>query len=266
MQLAQQRHKLPGIVSYYLAEQLTSASLMASFLKGEERIQLFIEGSGAINYLYAEALQTGEVRGYAHYNKDIANTTNGDFLELLGPSILRVTKILYNKSEPVTGIVELEHGNLADDVSNYYLMSEQIPTALVLDVGLDDQGLITYSGGIIIQALPGAEIEDIKIVYDKLKEIHSLERYFKAEFSTEEILSDILPFEFQKIAGTLVDFFCRCSKEKFMAKLLLLGMDEILKMREDNHHEMVCHYCNEHYHLTETDFDRLIDESLAKQN
>ena len=45
---------------------MSAASLIASGLKGEERIQLIARGKGEVKTVYAEALQLGEVRGYLH--------------------------------------------------------------------------------------------------------------------------------------------------------------------------------------------------------
>jgi molecular chaperone Hsp33 len=266
MQTAQSRHKLPGIVGYYLAELMTGNSLMASFLKGEERLVVLIEGDGVLNHLYSEALHTGEVRGYATYETKALKLPTKSFHELTGKAFLKVSKILYNRTEPVNSILEMEHEHIADDLTNYYFQSEQVPTAMIIDVGMDESGKVKYSGGLIIQAMPGATKDDIKMVYDKFVEVTSLEKYFIEDYNTDQMLAELLPFEHKKIAGTLIDFFCRCSKEKIITKLLTLGMDEILKMREDRHYEIVCHYCNEHYLLSEADFDRLIDESLAKKN
>jgi redox-regulated HSP33 family molecular chaperone len=42
---AQERHGLDGVPSLVLARTITGATLMASFLKGEERMVLSLEGS-----------------------------------------------------------------------------------------------------------------------------------------------------------------------------------------------------------------------------
>ena len=92
---------------------MTGATLMASFLKGEERIVVTADGDGQVKSVYAEALHAGEVRGYSNLNGDKSEEANSP----LGDGILKVQRILYGKQEPVTGIVELRKGDVTSDMS-----------------------------------------------------------------------------------------------------------------------------------------------------
>lgn len=260
-QTAQRRHQLEAVGAVLLARALSAASMMASFLKGEERVIVEAKGSGFIRTVYAEALQVGEVRGYVEYNP----RTNGHTAPL-GAGILQVRKVLYNKSEPITGIVELSTGNITTDLAHYFWQSEQIPTGVRLDVTLDTDHQINCSAGIIVQALPGAAPDTIRTIYDFLRQIGSLCELVNAGYNAEEITRQTVPGDITIFRTTPVDFFCRCSKERFKALLLGIGEHEIVQMRKDGHNELVCQYCGERYYLTDADFEELLNELRAPNN
>jgi len=258
---AQQRHQLDAVGAVLLARAVSAASMMASFLKGEERVIVEAKGSGFIRTVYAEALQVGEVRGYVEYNP----RTNGHAAPL-GAGILQVRKVLYDKAEPITGIVELCTGNITTDLAHYFWQSEQIPAGVRLDVTLDDHQSVECSAGIIVQALPGAAPDTVRTIYDFLRQIGSLCELVKSGYNAEEITRQTLPGEVVIFRTTPVDFFCRCSKERFKEMLLSLGAEEIIHMRRDHHNELVCQYCGERYYLTEQDFEELLGHLRASNN
>jgi molecular chaperone Hsp33 len=88
----------------------------------------------------------------------------------------------------------------------------------------------------------------------------------KQEKTPEEIISEVLPFEYTVIDSTQVDFFCRCSKDKFINSLVTFPHKMIVEMEENNENELVCQYCNAHYNLEKEDFEKLKEITLAKSN
>jgi molecular chaperone Hsp33 len=260
-QHAQQRHRLEPVGAVLLARALSAASMMASFLKGEERIIVEAKGDGFIRTVYAEALQIGEVRGFVEY----ASAADG-CSSALGTGILQVRKILYNKAEPIVGIVELRAGNITTDLAHYFWQSEQIPTGVRLDVTLDDQQRIECAAGILVQALPGARREQLRYIYDFLQNIGTLCELVKAGYTAEEIARQTLPGDAEIFSSTPMDFFCRCSKERFKEMLLSIGEQELLEMRACGQNELVCQYCGERYYLDDSDFEELLSQLRAPKN
>lgn len=263
---AQQRHKLTSIPAVYLAKQLTAASLMAVFLKGEERITLEAVGNGPISLIYAQAIQVGEVRGFIDYEPDLENKSYSKLSDFLGEGIYRVTRVLYDKNEPLTGVIELSEGDISNDLTNYLLQSEQIPSIVILDVDIDNDGIITYSTGLILQVLPGVTTEEFLNIYNQIKKVKSLNDIFYNYDSLEESLTKILPFPFKVIKHDIIDFFCRCSKNNFIEKLITLDYKEIKEMQAEGHNELVCNYCNEHYYLNDEDFTKILTIIMSKNN
>ncbi|MDZ4746810.1 MAG: Hsp33 family molecular chaperone HslO [bacterium] len=259
---AQERHALEPLRALMLARGLTSASLMASFLKGEERIAIDMTGDGPVRRVFTEALQVGEVRGFAVLNSE----PDPEAKSPLGNGLLKVQRVLYGKHEPITGIVELRRGDVTSDLSYYLTQSEQIPSTFVLDVEFDDKDIITQSAGLLIQAMPGARPEDIFRVYDTIDYLGRLTQFINDGYSAEDILRQVLPSEVEIMGTSPVDFFCRCSMDKFKGMLLTLGYEEIAGMEREGHTELVCQYCNNRYHLTEADFAELKMQLLVPRN
>lgn len=263
---AQTNHHLSHYQAGLLGRALSSASLLSSFLKGEERIIIELEGSGPISKIFAEALQVGEVRGYVNYDKTFNFESIESISELLGIGVLKVSKVMYNKREPIMGIVPLMKGDVSSDITEYFSSSEQIPSIVILDVSFDETGIIRQSGGLIIQAMPGFTTDALKIIYNKLMKINKLTQFFDEGLTPLETMKQVLPFEFDLIASSQLDFFCRCSKEAFLDKLMSLDLKDIEEMKDSNENELVCQYCNTHYYIEAEDFNKMITEMRAKRN
>jgi molecular chaperone Hsp33 len=263
---AQKRHNTDWIGSFLLARTMSAAAMMANFLKGEERIIVELKGKGPVSSVYGEAMSIGENRGFVSYSPDISDKPIENIGEALGAGVINVTRILYDRPEPVQSILPLQKGDVATDLAYYYQMSEQIPSAVILDVDFNEDGIISHSGGLIVQALPGTTQEELEEVYSHLVGIDSLVRYFDDDKNPRDILEEILPFEFEVVRSSQLDFLCRCSKDSFISRLKTLSVDEIKDMQEKNDNELVCRYCNEHYYLEPGDFDTLIEEMQATRN
>lgn len=253
---AQERHGLDPMAAMVLARTMTGASLMASFLKGEERMVVSLEGDGLVRSVTAEALQVGEVRGYLSLNRNPVE----DRATPLGKGLLRVQRVLYGEYEPVMGIVELRRGDVTSDLGYYLTQSEQIPSAFVIDVAFDAE-VIRQSVGLVVQAMPGARAEDIFKLYDAIDYLGRLSEYADAGYTPKDILQQIMPTDIEVVASSPVDFFCRCSLDRFTSALMTLNVEEIVQMQKEDQRELVCQYCSAKYLLSDSDFDRLINRT-----
>jgi molecular chaperone Hsp33 len=174
--------------------------------------------------------------------------------EVLGKGFFKVSKVLYDKSDTVTGIISLVKGDISSELASYFEQSEQIVTSVNLGATINDKAEIEHCGGIIVQAMPGASISDIVAVQRSIEDLPSIEELLDDGYSPEEILKQAMPFDIDIVNNTPVDFFCRCSLEKFMDNLLVLGKTEIESMKNEQQYELICKYCNSMYYLSEEDF------------
>ncbi len=262
--VAQEKHNLENLPALLLARTLTAASLNAAFLKGEERLIIETESNGPISRIYAEALHIGEIRGYIRVNGDLSKVEK--LSDTLGLGLMKVTRVLYGQVEPIQGIIPLMKGDITTDFAYYFSQSDQIPTSVILDVDFDDNEKIIKSSGLLLQALPGASDSEILALNNHIKKYEKLNNLFDEEYNLEAILNEILPFEFNIIKTSPVDFYCRCSKEKFMNQIMALGIKEVKSMKQDNANELVCQYCESKYYLEKDDFDLIIQDLQAHLN
>ncbi|MEX0686280.1 MAG: Hsp33 family molecular chaperone HslO [Balneolales bacterium] len=264
---AQRRHHLSLLNTVLLGRALTGVMLLASNLKAEERVQLRIEGSGPIGMLIAEATSHGEIRGYvSNSTAELDYTQTQDLGEGFGAGILTFSKVLYNEAQPITGTVELIKGNVTEDIAYYLLQSEQIASAISLDVGIDEHGNVEQAGGVFIQAMPNAP----DMMKDKLEEnvrnMPVLNTLFKQDVYIDDLLQRLSqPYEVKELDRFPVHFFCRCNKARFKSALAMVNIEE-LKDMDDQSQELVCHYCNEQYVITKEEIQKIIQDAQVRHN
>lgn len=263
---AQLRHNLEAIPAYFLAKTLAASTLLSAFLKGEERVSVEIDGSNYITKIYSESIQVGETRGFIRVNKNYDVNLLKRMDDALGKGKIKVSRILYNRTEPIIGITELAQGDISTDLAYYFSQSEQIPSAVLLDASIDENGKISQSGGIIIQAMPQAPLKEIVRITERLYDLPPISKLLAEGATIEEIIREATDFDFEIIKHSPVDFYCRCSKESFLTHLVALGADEIRDMKKQGQTELVCQYCNQKYVIDENDFERILTEIQAKSN
>jgi molecular chaperone Hsp33 len=265
---AQEKHHLSPLAAVLLGRAMAGASLMSIFLESEERIILDFSGNGPAEKVYAESLQLGEVRGYVQNPQCVLDFTQPDISlgDGLGVGLMRVSRVLYSQYEPITGIVELQKGDISTDLAYYLTQSEQIPTALLLDVSINAEGMVEQAGGLMVQAMPGAPEHRVLTMHESLKNIENLSAMLSSGYTPSEMLDIISERPLTETDNTPVDFFCRCSLERFKTTLTTLGSTEIREMQEQNQRELVCRYCNNHYNLTDGDFEDILERLQANNN
>ncbi len=63
--------------------------------------------------------------------------------------------------EPYIGQVPLVSGEIAEDITNYFAISEQTPTVCALGVLVNPDLTMQCAGGFIVQLMPGATEDEI---------------------------------------------------------------------------------------------------------
>ncbi|MFY0685317.1 MAG: Hsp33 family molecular chaperone HslO [Balneola sp.] len=265
---AKDRHDLSLLNTVILGRALTVTMLLASELKGEERIRLRMEGDGPIGSLVAEANSLGEVRGYsgnpaAELDYSENSTTLGDGL---GLGLLTFSKTLYNEAEPRTSTIQLINGDVTTDIAHYLTQSEQIDSALILDVGMDDSGNVTEAGGLLIQKLPDAPEGQIDMLQERLSSFPPVHKFFEDEQYIDDVMHKVMsPIKVKELSRQLVDFFCRCNKDRFLNALSMLNYDDLSEMKGESQ-EIVCQYCNNKEDISKEEIADLITAAKAKMN
>ena len=266
VQSAKDRHNLSLLNTVLLGRTLTASMLLAAELKGEERIRVQLTGSGPVSMIQTEANRAGEVRGYVknpHAELDYAAKSIGDGI---GIGLLTVSKILYNESSPRTSTIQIVKGDINSDIAHYLAQSEQIPSAVILDVQLNDDQSVRQAGGLLLQRLPGADENVITTLQNKLKAFPSISDLLAKGHYIDEIMTMATdPFEVRELNRQPVHFFCRCNRKRFISALSMLSYSDLKEM-EGETQEMVCHYCNNRIMVESDEIDELVVHAHAKMN
>lgn len=268
VQTAKTNHNLSLLNTVLLGKTMTAAMLLASELKGEERLQLRLDGNGPVGMIVAEANRVGEMRGYVQnpaaeldYSNSEAEIGDG-----IGIGILTVSKTLYNEADPRTSSIELVKGDINSDIAHYLVQSEQVLSACLLDVSLTDTGDVDQAGGLLIQKMPGADESSMEKLQKILLSLPPISEMFNDEKYIDDIMElSVAPFNVKELDRQPVHFFCRCSPKRFRNALSMLSYEDLKEM-EGESQEVVCHYCNTRYEISKNDLREIIKAAKAKLN
>ena len=266
---AQKVHGLSKTACAALGRLLTGTSLMGDMLKSEDSyLTLKVNGGGPLGNLVAISDYKGNVRGYVdHPEIDLPLKPNGkiDVGGAVGnQGRLAVIRDM-GEGDPYVGQVELVSGEIAEDLTSYYASSEQIPTVCALGVLVDkENGEAMLSGGLLIQALPGADNSALERLEENIAKLDSVTTMLAKGMSPEEMCRAALNgFEVEILDESPVHYVCTCSKQRFAKALLTLGSKELRSLHGDDHGdvETVCHYCNKKYVFSKDEIAQLAEQA-----
>ena len=258
---ARARHNTSPVVTAALGRLLTAAAMMGATLKREdERLTLRIEGDGPVRLLIAQSDAHANVRGYAAEPCVLLGANEKGKLDVagaVGKGFLRVTR-QGGSGEPFTGTSELVSGEIAEDLTYYYALSEQTPSAVALGVLMNHDNTVRAAGGFILQLMPGADEELIASLESRLAAMKPVS-YLLADGATpEELLRRALEGFDVAVNETIpTRFHCGCTRESVERVLLSLGCKELSTLA-GKPVEVHCDYCNTYYEYSAEEVGRLL--------
>lgn len=260
---AEQIHKTSAVVTAALGRLLSAASMMGNMLKGkDDSITLRVSGGGPVGAVIAVSDANGDVRGYVS-NPVVELPLNEKGKLDVGGAVgtegsLYVIKDLGLK-EPYNGSVPLVSGEIAEDITAYYAISEQTPTVCALGVLVNPDLSVKAAGGYIIQLLPAAEEETIDKLESGIKDIESVTQMLSNGLTPEEILKKALKnFETEVLYEQEIEYKCNCSRSRVEAALISIGREELESMaKELPQTEVKCHFCDKVYTFTKDEILKL---------
>jgi len=264
---ARKVHDLSPVATAALGRCLTMGSLMAAGLKNQEdSITLQIKGNGPIGNIIVTSDGKLRTRGYVtNPQVDVPLREDGKLNvgEAVGnEGFLYVIKDIGLK-EPYIGMSKLVSGEVAEDFTNYYYISEQKNTAVALGVLVNKDG-VKRSGGFIVSSMPDATEDELFILENRLQEAKPISQMLDENMSLIDIAKDLTGDNNIKILDEeekVPKYECNCSKEKMEKALISIGKEELNKiLDEDKKAEIVCHFCNEKYEFSEEDLKCIIGD------
>lgn len=249
---ARKRHNTSPIVTAALGRLMSGAVMMGSMMKGEkDLLTIRVNGDGPMRGMTVTADAAGNVKGYP-FVPDVVLPANAlgklDVAGAIGAGNMSVIKDMGLK-EPYIGQTALQTGEIAEDLTYYFAVSEQVPSAVGLGVLMNKENTVEQAGGFIIQLMPFAEEEVIEKLEKKVAEVTSVTSLLAQGYNPEMILQKLLGDLGLEITENMpVRFYCGCSKErvtKALASISRSELDEIIK--DGKPIEVNCDFCNTHY-------------------
>lgn len=266
---AVRRHQTSPTVSDALGRVLTGTLLLGSSFKDFDRLTVKINSKGLVGGIVAEANANGKVRGYVRNpTAELPLRSNGNFdvAGIIGEGMFHVIREsgfdigLYR--EPYHGSVPLYTGEVAEDFAYYLLKSEQIPSAVMLGVLLqNEEPFVKAAGGVMLQMMPGANEHLITMIEDTIRHAPHLTSVINEGAKAEDLVKLALGvIDYEILEEKPVEFACNCSQERAVTLISSLGRKEVESMlREDKGASMTCGFCSNVYHLDEKDLQQILD-------
>ena len=252
-------HRTSPVASAALGRLLSAASMMGAQLKSSRStLNIRFEGDGELGAMMAVADSNGNVKGFVtnpacpttHYDNGKLNVAAA-----VGAGIISVMKD-FGEGEPYIGKIPIVSGEIAEDITNYYATSEQIPTVCALGVLIDKESKqVLLSGGLLIQLLPGADDSTIDRIEANVSKLDSVTTMLAKGFSALDMCQAALDgFEVEVLDELKIDYVCGCSKEKIRSLIEAMPKEEIRAMIDENHGaEANCRFCNKQYTFDENE-------------
>lgn len=252
---ARMRHGTSPTITAALGRLLSAGAMMGIMMKGEkDLLTLKITSEGPVRGLTVTADSKGTVKGYPFVpvvNLPANAKGKFDVGGAVAPGQLQVIKDLGLK-DPYVGTTQLVNGEIAEDLTYYFALSEQTPSAVGLGVLMNKNNTVRQAGGFIIQLMPHAKEETIAALEKVLADIKPVTTLLDEGHTPESMLELILEGQGLEITDKVdAAFACNCSQERVSRVLYSIGKEELDSMIDDGEPiEVKCHFCNEAYQFS----------------
>ncbi|MES2817423.1 MAG: Hsp33 family molecular chaperone HslO [Pseudomonadota bacterium] len=250
------KHPYPQPVAQLLGEFLAAAALLVGTLKFDGLLILQARSAGAVPLLMVECSSAGELRGIARYQEE-AIAPDAGLLELMPEGVLTLT-VDPSRGKRYQGIVSLDGADLSACFSNYFAMSEQLPSRFWLSA--DGR----RARGLLLQQLPAEQIRDDEERADSWQHLTVLADTLTAEEQLALDNQTLLHRLYHEETLRLFDprdllFRCSCSRDRSGNALVSLGQaDAELLLQEQNGEVVIdCQFCNQRYAFDAADVAQL---------
>ncbi|SCJ48820.1 Heat shock protein 33 homolog [uncultured Eubacterium sp.] len=273
---ARKIHRTTPLATAALGRVLTGAGLMGLMLKNEkDKLTVQFKGDGPAKEILATAYKDGRVKGYiSNPAVELPLKADGhlDVGGALGIGELTVIKDLGLK-EPYLGRISLVSGEIADDLTAYYYISEQQNSSVALGVKIARDCSVLCSGGMIIQMLPDAAetaVDALEAMLGKMQPLTTTieEVMLRSAGKTEEgMVSELMDeifkempedFTLEKLETCQIRWECDCCEERLEQALMTIGRKDLKEIiDEDGQAELVCQFCEKKYFFDKEHLERL---------
>ena len=249
---ARRRHNTSPVITAALGRLLSGGAMMGAMMKGEkDLLTVKIDCSGPVKGITVTADARGNVKGFPLVPQVLLPASSAGKLDVGRAVDLGVLTVMRDMGlkEPYSGSINLVSGEIAEDLTYYYAVSEQTPSSVALGVLMNKDNTVRESGGYMIQLMPDASEEVISALEERLKNIEPVTTMYTKGHTPESMLEYILDgFDLEITEKIPARFHCGCSKERVRKALAAIGKKELESLIEEGKPvEMNCHFCNSDY-------------------
>lgn len=255
------RAEYPQAAAELLGEATAAAALFTGHAKVDGRLSVQLRGNGALRTLFAECTAAGTLRGIAQLAEE--GEVSRDLRDLGPAAVLAITienPATANGRDPMRyqGLVALESDSLAGAFEDYFRLSEQLPTRLLL--AADER----QAAGLMLQKLPGDEGDEdgwvrAGALFDTLSPQELL------EVRSDDLLTRLFHEDGVSVLGNKpLSFACSCSRERVEAMLVSLGEAEAVAAVADGEARVRCEFCGQTYRFDERQIATLFTKASVE--
>ena len=247
-----------------LGRLLTGGALLGCLLKGHQRLALMVEGNGPLGKMSVETDADGRVRGSIR-NPVAGLPPKNDRFDVAGAvgkaGFLHVWKDLGLK-KPYQSMVQLQSSEIGEDLAWYLTSSEQVPSSVSLGVELDSNGQVAAAGGLLIQALPPGDEQQVEIIVERLQQLPPTTSLLRQGLRPADILAKLFDeLDFRVQTELPLVFHCPCNQAQIEQMLVGLGAAELQALADEREQvEVTCEYCRHQYVLTRAELLALLNK------
>ncbi len=270
---AKERHNLSFLTTAILGRSFSATLLLASSMKiMHGRVTFRIRSDGPLKGLLVDAGRDGKVRGYVgnpNLELDLIRNNDGkfnfNFKEAVGTGYLNIIRD-NGTGDPFTSTVELINGTIAEDLASYLLHSEQTPSVVFIGEKFQKNDVLC-SGGLLAQVLPKKDTDPllISLLEERCREMKSFSEELYETSNLLLLIKKIFPdiddsSISEKARSQEIKFKCRCSRERSIGAMKMLGKKELRDILEtDKKAELVCEFCKAKYIITFDEIKAMVD-------
>lgn len=265
---AQQIHQTSAVSTAAVGRLLTASSIMGTMLKKKNAsVTLKINGGGPLGSIVAVADSGGNCRAsIEHPGVELPLKPNGKLDVGAAVGNRGLLGVIRDDGEgtPYVSQVAVQTGEIAEDLTYYYATSEQVPTVCALGVLVDRSDLRrVLAGGLLIQALPGAQEADLARLEQNAAALRSVTTMLAEGMGIEEICREALSgFEMEILDTFPVAYTCPCNRQRLLRAVSSLKRGEILSLADKTGFaEAKCQYCGRVYRIGKEELERLVARS-----
>lgn len=259
------RQGATGVTAVVIARSITAGALLATLAKAErERVRVQLSGGGPVGQIMIDAHGDGRVRACVARTLAASHMANRlmvpDRLDARPSVALAVGARGYavvtrdlGLAQPYQGNVEMQTGEIDEDLEHYLQHSEQLPSAMRTAVILDADGQVKRAAGVLAQSFPGSDPELIDQVRERIVGLHARLEAHACEL--DELVALALGGEncsagtgreinFRRMLEHPVRFYCSCGPERALSVLATLGPTDLDALASEQEQTSVrCNFC-----------------------